>query len=292
MVTVELDMPHLQSWVGKTMEVADELPVFPARALAAALDRESLPVAGSELPVPWHWLYFLETPRRSRTGIDGHPERGGFLPPVPLPRRMWASGAMQVERALRIGHPARKLSTVHSVEEKEGASGPLVFVTVQHEIFQDDTLCIRERQSLVYREAAAAPQPTPVAKPAALPAEWRMELTPDPVLLFRYSALTYNGHRIHYDRSYATATEFYSGLVVHGPLLATLLTELAALHLPGRPIRAFEFRATRPSFAGDPIAICGRSEGEALHLWIAAADGGVSMTGKATLGPAFPGGEP
>jgi len=205
---------------------------------------------------------------------------------------MWASGAMQVERPLRIRHWARRLSTVQSVEKKEGASGPLVFVTVQHEIFQDDALCLRETQSLVYRDAPAGPQPTPAAKPAPLAAEWTMALTPDPVLLFRFSALTYNGHRIHYDRGYATATEFYPGLVVHGPLLATLLTELAACHVPGRPILAFEFRATRPSFAGDPIAICGCPEADALHLWIAAADGGVSMSGKATLGLALPGGEP
>jgi len=273
-----LDLPHLQQWVGRTQSVEQVLDPFPARALAALLDREQAPGEGDPLPLPWHWLYFLEAPSRAGTGADGHPRRGGFLPPVPLPRRMWASGEMVVHAPLRLGRPARKTSTVESVELKQGQAGALVFVTVGHEFEQDGRPCLSERQHIVYREAPTAPAPLPPGEPAPDAADWSRTVTPDPVLLFRYSALTYNGHRIHYDRDYATREEFYPALVVHGPLIATLLLDLAARERPRAEPARFSFRARRPAFDTDALGLHGRPQGDEVRLWTTDPAGFVGMT--------------
>lgn len=273
-----VDLAHLRQWVGRSTSAEQVLDPFPARALAGLLDRANAPADGDALPLPWHWLYFLETPSREGTGADGHPKRGGFLPPVPLPRRMWAAGEMEVVHPLRLGRSARRTSTVQSVDLKQGKAGPLVFVTVAHEFQQEGRTCISERQHLVYREAPAAPAPLPPGEPAAEDAIWSRLVQPDPVLLFRFSALTYNGHRIHYDRDYATREEFYPALVVHGPLLATLLLDLLAReHSRAEPVH-FEFRAKRPAFDTDSLRLCGRPGQGGAALWTTDPAGLLGMT--------------
>ncbi len=196
----------LKSWIGRSKTLQSDLPVFGAQALAGAINRAEPPGPGDQLPLPWHWLYFLDPTRRESTGEDGHPRKGGFLPPVPLPRRMWAAGALHVAQPLVLGLATEKVSTITSVEAKDGRSGPLVFVNLTHTLSQDGNLCITEEQNLVYREAPVERTALPPGDQAPDRPEFFRKVTPDPVLLFRYSALTYNSHRIHYDREYAVNT--------------------------------------------------------------------------------------
>ena len=277
MSATSLDLAHLQQWVGRSESREQHLDPFPARALAGLLDREQAYGDGDALPLPWHWLYFLDAPSREGTGADGHPKRGGFLPPVPLPRRMWAAGELTLHEPLRLGRVARKTSTVRSVELKQGKAGALVFVTVAHELAQDGHRCISELQHIVYREAPTAPAPLPPGEAAPADATWQRTVAPDAVMLFRYSALTYNGHRIHYDRDYATREEFYPALVVHGPLLATLLLDLAARERPGSQAVHFSFRAQRPAFDTDELRLNGRLDDEGATLWTSDPAGFVGM---------------
>ena len=252
----------------------------PVRALAATLDRnDQEPQPGDPLPPLWHWLYFLPSHRQSELGPDGHAKRGGFLPPVPLPRRMWAGGRFEFKRPLRIGETVQRVSRIVDVKYKEGRTGPLVFVVVRHEISD----AIVEEHDIVYRGEVAAPQ-----DPRQAPAEaaWERVIHPDDVLLFRYSALTFNGHRIHYDRRYATEVEGYPGLVVHGPLLATLLLDLLRRNLPGAAVTRFAFRAVSPLFDVAPFAVCGKPEGDAVKLWAKNAEGGLAMEATAAISPA------
>jgi 3-methylfumaryl-CoA hydratase len=283
-MTAAIDIEHLREWVGRELVMEQALAPFAAVAMSGLLDHASPPAVGDALPLPWHWLYFLDAPARSATGADGHPLRGGFLPPVPLPRRMWAAGALQCDALLRIGASARKRSTVRSVDLKEGRSGPLVFVTVDHVLEQEGRSCIREEQNIVYREAPSAPAPLPPGERATKVAQWSLPFQPDPALLFRFSALTYNGHRIHYDRDYAVREELYPALVVHGPLLATALLDLLGRGRPGVPVRAFSFRALRPTFDTDTLQLCAAAEGDAVELWTQNAQGQIGMTARATLG--------
>jgi len=279
-----IDIDYLQDWVGRECIREDVLAPFPAQALAATLDRSDSPQIGDNLPPTWQWLYFNESARLSELGRDGHPQTGGFLPPVPLPRRMWAAGEFTCEQPLRIGVMAERHSQVLSVELKQGSTGSLVFVTLEHQTRQDGQRCLLEKQHLVYREMPAGPSPLPPSVPASQVADFQVAWQPDPVLLFRYSALTFNGHRIHYDRDYATAEEHYPGLVVHGPLLATLLAEQVTLHLPGVPLSAFQFRALRPVFDADRLLLCGKRSGDSLTLWTQNREGLVTMSATATLG--------
>jgi 3-methylfumaryl-CoA hydratase len=258
------ETPDLTAWVGRE-EVAEEvLDPFPARGMAALLDRDPQGFGpGTALPPGWHWLHFKPLVRRSDLGPDGHERLGSFLPPVPLGRRMWAGGRLEFPGELRVGDRARRVSTVASVAEKEGRSGRLVFVTVRHRVTTERGPALDEEQHIVYREAPppgapATPPPRGPAPPA--PGEWSEPFTADAVDLFRYSALTFNGHRIHYDPAWATGVEGFPGLVVHGPLLATLLLDAATRHGPG-PLRGFEYRAVSPLFAGEPFRVEGRAGG-------------------------------
>lgn len=282
-----IDLAYLQGWVGRECRRRDELTPFAAQALAAALDREHLPQSGEPLPPGWQWLYFLDTPRASVTAEDGHPARhpesGGFLPPVPLPRRMWAAGAMEVERPLVLGRPAEKDTLIRSVDAKTGSSGALVFVRLEHTLSQQGRVCIRETQDLVFRDRPSSVAPLPPGQPAPAAAHWTRRVTPDPVLLFRYSALTFNAHRIHYDRSYAIEQERYPALVVHGPLLATLLLELTAAVLPDDMLHGFRFKALRPTFDTSAFTVNARRDGSQLELWTADADGYRCMSAEAQL---------
>lgn len=278
-----LDIAHLKSWIGKEKLVSDDLSPFPAQALAAVLDHDMLPQKGDALPPTWHWLYFLEAPPSSATGSDGHPKKGGFLPPVPLPRRMWAAGNLQIGQPLVLGLAAQKKSTIRSVDLKEGKSGALVFVNLEHALYQNDQLCILEQQNLVYRDMPSAPAPLAPGEFAAQEADWTKTCVPDPMLLFRYSALTYNSHRIHYDRNYATQSEFYPALVVHGPLQATLLLDFVGTQAADKRLGRFSFRAVRPIFDDAPFKLCGKRNGDQVKLWTVAAEGYLGMTATAEL---------
>jgi 3-methylfumaryl-CoA hydratase len=263
---------NLKDWIGRTETVDDIVTPTPYAGLSATLDRDPVrPDKGTPLPALWHWLYFLPLARQSEIGPDGHPKRGGFLPPVPLPRRMWAGSQLQFHAPLRVGDAVRRLSTIENVTEKTGRTGTLVFVKVRHEIRANGAAdpSITEFHDIVYRDA---PKPTDVPPPPqAAPAAsaWEKKWVPDDVLLFRYSALTFNGHRIHYDRRYVTEVEGYPGLVVHGPLIATLLLDLLRWEKPEARVARFEFRAIRPTFDLNPFFVCGdpHADGKSVHLW-------------------------
>lgn len=275
---MSLNIEHLRGWIGKIESTRDVVTPVPIAALAATLDLEAPSPAqpGDPLPPLWHWLYFLPIHRQSELGPDGHPRRGGFLPPVPLPRRMWAGGRLEFHHPLRVGDSLARTSQIVDVRFKEGRSGPLVFVLVRHEISNAQGIALTEEHDIVYRGPSAAPPGTPAPAEAA----WEREIIPDDVLLFRYSALTFNGHRIHYDRRYATEVEGYPGLVVHGPLIATLLAGLA-----GTEMASFEFRAVSPLFDTAPFRICGKPDagGKTIRLWAKNHAGDLAMNATATL---------
>jgi 3-methylfumaryl-CoA hydratase len=277
----------LTTWIGRVESVADVVGAAPVAALTATLDHPARPVpAGTPLPPLWHWLYFLPVHRQSELGPDGHAERGGFLPPVPLPRRMWAGGRFAFHAPLRVGDAVVRTSTIEDVLTKEGRTGPLVFVTVRHEVFVDGAgePALVERHDIVYR-AERTPgevEPPPTTAPTGAP--WQREIVPDDVLLFRYSALTFNGHRIHYDRRYVTEVEGYPGLIVHGPLLATLLLDLLRRNAPDADVAAFRFRAVRPTFDLHPFRVNGAPQGDGtVRLWAQDHEGFLTMDAAATL---------
>lgn len=276
---------QLREWVGKKETRRDTLNPWPITALAAALDERDLAVdQGTMLPQGWHWLFFLEAKPASELGVDGHPKRGGFLPPVPLPRRMWAGGKIEFLRPLAVGDAVTRESEIVSVEPKAGSTGSLVFVTVRHTVQAAGAPAIVEEHNIVYREAAKKGDPLPPAKPAPAEAAWRRRVMPDAVLLFRYSALTYNGHRIHYDKDYAVSEEHYPGLVVHGPLQATLLLELCRKNA-GRPVKKFEYRAQSPIFGGQAFTVNGNYDPakSQADLWTAGEAGNYAMRATATF---------
>jgi 3-methylfumaryl-CoA hydratase len=220
-------MEHLRQWVGRKESLNDLATAWPAAAMSATLDRHDPPLNdGDAIPEGWHWLYFLETAPASELAHDGHPKRGGFLPPVTLPRRMWAGGRLDFRRPIRIGERLRRESEILSVEPKSGKSGNLVFVTVRHTVSAASDIAVVEEHDIVYREAAQPGAPTPPGKPAPANVVWRHEVMPDEAMLFRYSALTFNAHRIHYDLDYCRKEEGYPGIIVHGPLQTTLLLDL------------------------------------------------------------------
>lgn len=280
----DIDLDLLRQWVGRERVSHDPMRPFPALALAAALDRTLAPGVGDVVPPGYQWLYFPEPVAASATAVDGHGLRGTFLPPVPLPRRMWAAGTSHFDRPLRFDRPATRRSFIRAVDGKSGTSGPLVFVTLDHEIVQDGHCCIREEQHLVYRDRPDRTVPMSAGPPAPHTADWSCSVTPDEVLLFRYSALTYNAHRIHYDRRYALEQELYPALVVHGPLLATLLLDLLRSKLDAASIASFEFRALRPAFDAQPLSLNGRRDAGCVQLWTADPLGTLCMSGTAMLG--------
>jgi 3-methylfumaryl-CoA hydratase len=279
---------NLNDWIGRSETATDVVTAAPYAALSATLDRvPERPSAGTPLPPLWHWLYFLPLPRQSEIGSDGHAKRGGFLPPVPLPRRMWAGSQFTFHKPLRVGDAITRVSTIVDVTEKSGRSGALVFVKLRHEIRRqdDDAPAISEFHDIVYREAAKPADVVPPPGMASERASWRQQWTPDEVLLFRYSALTFNGHRIHYDRRYVTEVEGYPGLIVHGPLIATLLLDLLRHRMPDAEVASYEFRAVRPTFDLDPFFVCGepQSDGKSVRLWAQDRDGRLAMDATAVI---------
>jgi 3-methylfumaryl-CoA hydratase len=279
-------LDHLREWRGRTESRSDEVTAAPIAALSATLDRnDSFPRAGDPLPPLWHWLYFLPISRQSELGDDGHAKRGGFLPPVPLPRRMFAGDRAQFHRPLRVGETISRLSRIVEVTHKQGRSGPLVFVVVRHEISDREGVAVIEEHDIVYRESPKANDSAPAPKMPPADAAWIRQIRPDETLLFRYSALTFNGHRIHYDRRYATEVEGYPGLVVHGPLIATLLLDLLRRNVADANVATLSFRAVRPLFDTAPFSVCGKvaPDGKTAQLWAKDSEGWLAMEATAGL---------
>jgi 3-methylfumaryl-CoA hydratase len=275
------------AWVGRHETRQDRVdPGLLARWLAT-LDRAA--PADGLVPHGLHWCLCLPEAATASLGADGHPRRDaapdGFLPPVPLPRRMWAASELAFEAPLRVGDAVTRRSTILSVTAKTGSSGPLVFVEVAHETHGPAGLAIREQQSIVYREAAlpGAPVPAPAPGSGFDVGAWAVhrQIVPSEALLFRFSALTFNSHRIHYDLPYATAMEGYRGLVVHGPLTATMLLDLARRHLGENKLATFGFRGLSPAICGEPLHLVMRDDGDALVLAAFAADGREVMRARA-----------
>jgi 3-methylfumaryl-CoA hydratase len=275
----------LRAWIGRSEIVNDTLGSTPVAALSALLDYPA-PVAGlgDVLPPLWHWLYFLPLHRQSDIGPDGHARRGGFMPPVPLPRRMWAGSQLAFRAPLRVGDAVARTSTIDDVTVREGRSGQLVFVKLRHELrchgMADPALV--EFHDIVYRTAR---QPGDVEPPpqAAPQGAWHQIIVPDDVLLFRYSALTFNGHRIHYDRRYVTEVEGYPGLIVHGPLIATLLMDLLWREVPQAQVTSFQFKAVRPTFDLHAFSVHGERDGNTVKLWARDHEGWLTMNATAKL---------
>lgn len=279
-----MSLEKLKEWIGRTQSMEDLAAPFPVRALAATLDEgDPDPQNGDPLLPLWHWLYFLEIAPQSKIGPDGHAERGDFLPPVPLPRRMWAGSRFSFDgEPVRVGETIERRSTIKSVEPKTGSTGSMVFVTVQHTISGPRGVSLVEEHDIVYREAAKPGEKPKPPKPAPTDPTWRKTIQADPVLLFRFSALTFNGHRIHYDQPYATGTEGYPGLIVHGPLMGLLQMELARRTNPARITKSFEFRALSPVFAGGAFSVQARREQDgSITTWVANSNGGLAQEGRA-----------
>jgi 3-methylfumaryl-CoA hydratase len=275
----------LTEWIGRSETLRDTITEAPVRGLNATLDHPAMTVErGTVLPPLWHWLYFLPQHRQSEIGADGHAKRGGFLPPVPLPRRMWAGSQFEFRAPVKVGDAVERTSTIDDVTVKQGRTGQLVFVKVRHELRCNGASdpAIVEFHDIVYRDAKKPGDvdPPPVA---AAKGEWQREIVPDDVLLFRYSALTFNGHRIHYDRKYVTEVEGYPGLIVHGPLIATLLMDLLRRQAPDAQVKSFRFKAVRPTFDLHPFKVNGQRDGNEVKLWAQDNDGWLTMDATATL---------
>ena len=282
-MTEKLDLDHLRQWIGRTAEASDVVTAQLVKGLRATLFQEiGEPKPGDAAPFTVHWCLAQPVFPMSMLSVDGHPTRGGFLPPVPLPRRMWAGGELQFLDALRVGDDTTRKSRISDVTVKTGSTGQLCFVSVEHEVTTPRGTAIRERQDIVYRDMGGAQSATP-AKAAPPPvAKHRETHMADPVLLFRYSALTFNGHRIHYDRDYVSKVEGYPGLIFHGPLQAAFIVELAAKLRGGKPPGRFSYRGVQPLFEGAEFSVNANDYGTGLELWTANSAGQPTMKGTAT----------
>ena len=283
-MTGKLNLDELRQWIGRGQEATDIVTAQLVKGLRATLFQEiGEPKAGDAAPFTTHWCLAQPVFPMSQLSQDGHPTRGGFLPPVPLPRRMWAGGEIQFLEPLRVGDESTRTSRISDVTMKTGSTGVLCFISVEHVVTTPRGLAIRERQDIVYREMSGA-QPAASGKPAPPPpvATHRESHVSDPVLLFRYSALTFNGHRIHYDRDYVTKVEGYPGLVFHGPLQAALIVEFAAKLHGGSPPRKFSYRGVQPLFEGSVFSVNASDSDTGMALWTANAEGQPTMKGTAT----------
>jgi 3-methylfumaryl-CoA hydratase len=288
-------LEHLRQWVGRKETHHDVATAWPIAAMTATLDRRDPPLReGDAIPEGWHWSYFLETAPASELAHDGHPRRGGFLPPVSLPRRMWAGGRLEFKRAIKVGEQLSRESEILSVEPKSGKSGNLVFVTVRHTVSASNEIAVVEEHDIVYRDAAkpgtgvtpgvpASVRAVPPGKPAPANPVWQHDVMPDEAMLFRYSALIFNAHRIHYDIDYCRKEEGYPGLIVHGPLQTTLLLDLSRRHA-GKPVRKLDYRAVSPLFHNEKLIVGGipSPDGATAQLWTAGPSGHIAMTGTAS----------
>jgi 3-methylfumaryl-CoA hydratase len=283
-MTEKLDLDHLRQWIGRSSEAFDIVTAQLVKGLRATLFQDvDAPNAGDAAPFTVHWCLAQPVFPMAMLGPDGHPTRGGFLPPVPLPRRMWAGGELEFLDPLRVGDEVKRTSRIADVTVKTGSTGTLCFVAVDHLVSTERGTAIRERQDIVYREMGGG-EPAAPPKPAPSPrlAQHRETHMADPVLLFRYSALTFNGHRIHYDRDYVTKVEGYPGLIFHGPLQAAFIVELAAKLRGGIPPKRLSYRGVHPLFEGSEFSVNANDNGSAIELWTANSDGQPTMKGTAT----------
>ncbi len=272
-------MARLEDWIGRERRRVEALAPGDLARLASVLDRPEAPL---QVPPAWHWACAVETPRQSQIGPDGHPLRGGFMPPIAAPRRMFAAADMLFEAPLMAGVETEWVERIAAISARAGKSGPLTFVEVERRISQGGSLCVAETQTIVYRPAPAPGEPAPSPVVAPDDADWRATITPDAAMLMRFSAATFNAHRIHYDRAYAMEVEGYPGLVVHGPLIALRLLEALP---PGRAVTRFSFRAVRPLFDGAPFEACGRLADDGAELWARSAEGWLAMTARVGFAP-------
>jgi 3-methylfumaryl-CoA hydratase len=284
-MTTELN--YLRTWIGRTQTEQELVSPRLAQQLAATLDYEDVPRNGAPLPPLWHWAFFPHIVAQTQVGSDGHPKRGGFLPPVPLPRRMWAGSRVRFERPLVVGSEVTRTSQIVDVAAKEGRTGKLVFVRLRHELEDSEGPLLSEEQDVVYRDSATTAYSAATSPTAPSEYTWKRAIVPDPVMLFRYSADTFNGHRIHYDRTYAQEQEGYPALVVHGPLTATLLIDFVRRRLPTQTIASFSFKAVNPLFDRTPVHLyAARATGSnEVKLWAANPDGVLCVDATATLAP-------
>lgn len=279
-MTGNLDIDHLRQWIGRSEAATDIVTAQLVKGLRATLFQEvGDPRAGDAAPFTVHWCLAQPVFPMSMLGPEGHPTRGGFLPPVPLPRRMWAGGEIEFLQPLRVGDESTRTSRIADVQVKSGSTGTLCFVSVEHSISSPRGVAIRERQDIVYRELTSSAPATAKAPPPK--AQHRETHVSDPVLLFRYSALTFNGHRIHYDRDYVTEVEGYPGLIFHGPLQAALIIEMAAKLRSGNAPKTFTYRGLQPLFEGSEFSINANEIDAGMELWTANADGQPTMKGTA-----------
>jgi 3-methylfumaryl-CoA hydratase len=279
-----IDLDHLRRWIGKSRTDEDVIALRHARLLATTIDYFASERLADHEPLPalWHWIYFLEGLPQSELGRDGHPARGGFLPPVPLANRMWAGGRLRFHAPVTIGAIVRRKSSIHRIDRKLGRSGELVLVSVLHELESPSgELLVREEHDIVYKDPSPAATGIP---PAVAPAgaTFTREFTPMSVTLFRYSALTFNGHRIHYDADYAREVEGYPGVVVHGPLIATMLAGYAE-EIGGQRLRSFDYRALAPMFLGSTLVLEADRHGSDIELHATCDNGQVCMRATAGL---------
>jgi len=282
-MTEKLDLDHLRQWIGRTQDASDTVTAQLVKGLRATLFQEvGEPRTGDVAPFTVHWCLAQPVFPMSQLGTDGHPARGGFLPPVPLPRRMWAGGELEIVDPLRVGDEATRSSRISDVSVKTGSTGALCFVAIEHVITTSRGVAIRERHDIVYREMTSGAASAPKAPPPPPVAKHRETHISDPVLLFRYSALTFNGHRIHYDRDYVTKVEGYPGLIFHGPLQAALIVELAAKLHGGKPPKKFSYRGLQPLFEGSEFSVNANDNAASMELWTANAEGQPTMKGTAT----------
>ncbi len=273
---------QIRGWSPPEVRTTGRLDAWPVAAFSALLDLPA-PVAGPGEPLPalWHWLHLLEHPRQSELGPDGHPARGAFLPPLPDRRRMFAGGRVEVHRALRVDDGVERRSAVRDVQVRSGRTGEMVFVTVRHELRRAGELCVVDEQDYAYRSQPAGRARALPDGPAGVRPEPALTLTPDATTLFRFSALTYNTHRIHYDAPYATQVEGYPGLVVHGPLLALLLLEVP--RRAGLAVSAFDYRLRRPVVAGQQVDVAAERTGTGWELVAGVPGEGDAVQGTARL---------
>ena len=283
---MSIEASRYNEWIGRSESSTDFLTLAPLRGLAATLNKEKLGFSpGDKIPSLWHWLYFLDPAKQSNLAIDGHAERGDFLPPIPLPGRMWAGSRFEFQKPLHAGEEIQRKSTIKSITIKEGRSGQLAFVTVCHEIGKEGEIAISEEHDIVYRNHAKPNKIAPSGNIAPVESDYSKTVVPDSILLFRYSALTFNGHRIHYDREYVTNEEGYPGLIVHGPLLATFISDLISEQVPGKNLTRFEFKAMNPVFDLNAFHVCGVNPNQngQLELWIKDHADVLCMKASATL---------
>jgi len=274
-------MENYSNWIGKKEILNDYSDNRPVAMMQTLLNEENKSPA--DLPHLYHWFYFLPLVNEEDLAVDGHPKKGRFLPPIPFPKRMWAGSRLEFIKPITAHQPIRRESEILKVELKHGKSGDMYFVTVQHSIYAENELAIIEEQDIVYRDVNNQVQSAPQKQPESSETkafDYKKSFPIDPVTLFRYSAVTFNGHRIHYDRPYATKEEGYPGLVVHGPLLATLLIHYFKQEHPNKNITHFEFRAVNPVFDFDDFQIYGSINQENGELWIQKENGQICMKAK------------